>query len=108
MTEFRPSQWLHTREQAWTLGAILGEDRVRDAIAKNLGLLDGELIERLVLRDTQSFWATGDRLRLFAAPLQIHQEEYGPLVQISLWEALCLTQSVPALESCQESGSILL
>jgi hypothetical protein len=108
MTEFRPSIWIPTRDQVWTLGAVLGEDLVQAAVAQNSGLLEGDLIETLAKKSTRSIWTTGDRSRLFDAPFAIYEEEHGPLVQISLWEALCLTRSVPSLERCQESGSLLL
>jgi hypothetical protein len=44
---------------------------------------------------------------IFSAPLEVHEEEHGPLKKITALEALEL-MSIPALERVVEQGSALI
>lgn len=105
--EFHPSKYLKDVDGVWMLASIVGKDLYYAELAKNDNRMDGKFIEHLMEACAVPFYLSHDGSRLFAAPLQIHEEDHGPLRRIAAREALEMT-TVATLEHVIEKGSILL
>ena len=104
---FQPSKHLREDAKIWTLIRLVGEDRFLKELNSNYRVLDGDFIEKLMGKVDLPFYLSEDESYLFAAPLEIHKEEHGPLKKLTAKQAL-RRLSIPALERVVEQGSAKL
>lgn len=102
---FQPSNYLSDESKIWTLIHLVNNDeRFVKELKLNNFIIDGSFIEKIVEKINLPFYLSKDEDCMFAAPLEIHEQEHGPLQKITAKQALSFL-SVPALERVIEQGS---
>lgn len=104
---FQPSKHLRDPSKIWALKQLTGEKLLLKELDANSWSISGAFIEQVMTKVKLPFYLSKDKDQMFAAPLEIHKLEHGPLKKISAKQALKYL-SVPALERVLEQGSAKL